>query len=144
MGVSSSTRCHKCAINKAGKYRCCSRGGAWFNNCSDADETKLDYRDEDIYAYIGFVTSVSDTSTLQVHMGILIYALNTARQRANNHCPDRIPSADYKRCIALVEYTYTFLIDLVVLAGLLVTAHIRKIRSTVPLNQVQLYLLNMY
>ena len=32
--------CSACAvINKSGKYSCCARGGAWFNNCGRAGDT---------------------------------------------------------------------------------------------------------
>ena len=41
---SSSSGCPKCgAIKKSGKHSCCARGGAWFNNCGDIGDTKLDH-----------------------------------------------------------------------------------------------------
>ena len=42
--VTSRNRCLKCGIaKKSGKRSCCARGGAWFKNCGDADDTKFDH-----------------------------------------------------------------------------------------------------
>ena len=42
--VNSGHRCLKCGIiKKSGKRSCCARGGAWFKNCGDADDTKFDH-----------------------------------------------------------------------------------------------------
>ena len=30
-------------MKKSDKRSCCARGGAWFKNCGDADETKFDH-----------------------------------------------------------------------------------------------------
>ena len=39
-----SSGCPECGtIKKSGKRSCCARGGAWFKNCGDADDTKVDY-----------------------------------------------------------------------------------------------------
>ena len=36
--------CTKCGItNKTGRHSCCARGGAWFKNCGDADDTQFDH-----------------------------------------------------------------------------------------------------
>ena len=41
--VSGSSGCAKCGTSKAGKRSCCARGGAWFKNCGDAGDTKVDH-----------------------------------------------------------------------------------------------------
>ena len=38
-----TTRCPKCGVANAGKLSCCFRGGAWFNNCGDDDDSEKDH-----------------------------------------------------------------------------------------------------
>ena len=36
--------CPKCGIfKKSGKINCCASGGAWFNQCGDAGDSKFDH-----------------------------------------------------------------------------------------------------
>ena len=42
--VASSTQCPKCGLSKkSGKRSCCSRGGAWFNKCGDAGDSRFEH-----------------------------------------------------------------------------------------------------
>ena len=42
--VASSTKCPKCGLSKkSGKRSCCSRGGAWFNKCGDAGDSRFEH-----------------------------------------------------------------------------------------------------
>ena len=50
-------RCPKCGVKKSGELSCCARGGAWFNNCGDEEDTNVDHTWTDgIQACKGFVS----------------------------------------------------------------------------------------
>ena len=80
--VSSSSVCTKCGTSKkSGKRSCCAHGGAWFENCGDAGNTKFDHTwTEGIRACKDLVTSASVKSSLQTIMlhrvGVIDHPLN--------------------------------------------------------------------
>ena len=86
---SSSKQCPKCSeMKKSGKLSCCARGGAWFNKCGDADDTKFDHTwAQGIQACKGFASSISASSisaksTLKVkfhNVGVMAYPGSSAQ-----------------------------------------------------------------
>ena len=85
--VKDSSGCRKCAANKAGKFTCCARGGAWFKKCGDVGETKFDHTwIEGVQACTGFVTPVSVTLPLKAvprRVGIFVFPRNVHQPRNN-------------------------------------------------------------
>ena len=90
MGLSSSNGCPKCrALKKSGKYSCCARGGAWFKNCGDADDTQFDHTwAEGIESCKrfsdSFLIKISQQAILR-NVGASINPLSTNRPRNNTH-----------------------------------------------------------
>ena len=78
-----SSECPKCVTNKAGKRSCCARGGAWFNNCGDADDKQFDHTwNQGIH--VCRQASVSIELSLKVirhHAGVIFYHVSTAQPR---------------------------------------------------------------
>ena len=89
--VSSSSVCTKCGTaKKSGKRSCCARGGAWFENCGDAGNTKFDHTwAEGIRVCKDLATSASVKSSVQTimlhHVGVIDHPLNTFRSQAATH-----------------------------------------------------------
>ena len=88
MDLSSSNGCPKCStIKKSGKHSCCARGGAWFKNCGDADDTQFDHTwAEGIEACKGFSDSVLIKISQQAilrNAGVIVNPLNVNQLRNN-------------------------------------------------------------
>ena len=66
-----SSACPMCGtIKKSGKRSCCARGGAWFNNCGDASDTKFDHTwIEGVRVCQNFDNSAQDVSSLEESFG---------------------------------------------------------------------------
>ena len=120
---SSSTECTECgATTRSGKRSCCARGGAWFKNCGDTDDTKFDHTwAEGIRACKGFVPSIVVKAPLQailrhVHAGVMLYPLNTtqrlnaARHQTDIHHRGGVPSDDGVGVTKAVLCFYAFVI----------------------------------
>ena len=61
VSVVSGKECSKCGtIKRTGKLSCCTRGGAWFNNCGDPGDPKFDHTWlEGMQACTGFMSLFS-------------------------------------------------------------------------------------
>ena len=80
--ASSSNECPMCAkIKQSGKFSCCARGGAWFNKCGDADDTKFAHTwAQGIQACTDFPSFMPFESLLKVKFHN-VGALHTAQSR---------------------------------------------------------------
>ena len=81
--------CPACGIiKKSGKHSCCARGGAWFKNCGDTDDSKFDYTwAQGIKACQGFTASVTAKAHLQGVLykpRVITYPLQTTRAGNGN------------------------------------------------------------
>ena len=90
----SIKECPTCAkMKKSGKLSCCARGGAWFKNCGDSDDTKVNHTwTEGIQACSNVVGYISVKSSLQTKFhdeGVMTHAHNNAApRRINTSRPD--------------------------------------------------------
>ena len=65
--IPSSNVCPKCGyIKKSGKLSCCAHGGAWFKNCGDVGDRKVNHTwIEGVKSCKDFLSSASVESSLQ-------------------------------------------------------------------------------
>ena len=81
--VPSSKVCPQCGINtKTGKRSCCARGGSWFKNCGDADDTQFDHTwAEGIQVCKSSENRVSMKAVMLRHMAVSIYPQSSDQGR---------------------------------------------------------------
>ena len=97
--------CPACGImKKSGKHSCCARGGAWFKNCGDTDDSKFDYTwTQGIKACQGFTTSVTAKTPLLQGTRDSAYPLQTTR--AGNGSHQQTANIDYADSMSNVGRT---------------------------------------
>ena len=116
--------CAKCgAMKKSGKLSCCARGGAWFKNCGEVDNTKFDHTwVEGIQACNSFASSVSVKAQMMFgHQGVLMHRQNNNQSRnetgqymniydppdsglADSACKDCIGLSSLISCICVMNF----------------------------------------
>ena len=82
--VSSGNGCAKCvSTKKSGKYSCCARGGAWFNNCGDEGDAKYNHTwVEGNQACRNVAGSVSVKAQVMVNrQGVFAYPVNSTQSQ---------------------------------------------------------------
>ena len=114
--TTARVRCPKCGTTKkSAKRSCCARGGAWFKNCGDSDDSKFDHTwVEGMQACRGLRGSDSVESQEQVMMhgvGGTVYGLNVSQSvnatklHTTINSADGVSSADVDYCDDCVRQT---------------------------------------
>ena len=118
----NSNVCPKCGDTISGKLSCCARGGAWFNKCGDADDTKFKHTwVEGIWACEGVISTISVKSPRQVmlhNVAVIAHPLNSSNPEANINRSDSVTNAgstDHKDCVAPARVFITVRMLLIVL-----------------------------
>ena len=111
-----SVACPKCGtIKKSGRRSCCARGGAWFKNCGDGDDTNYDHTwAEGINSCKSFGSPDMVESPEQVmlhNVGGIAYGLNTSQaidtstEHMDINSADSVSNADVDSCEHCVRQT---------------------------------------
>ena len=86
------------AIKKSGQLSCCARGGAWFKNCGDVDDTNVDHTwAEGIEACRYSAGDASVESSLQTVLRpveVTIYPLKSNQAQDDTQHQTKLPVAD--------------------------------------------------